>query len=145
MRFPISVLLVLVSLGCASCTPPAQAPATATGSWTVEAKSDWYDSVWGSSGSDVFAVGWDGLIIHYDGATWSPMDSGVSESLHGMWGSSGRDVFVLGARGTILHYSGTGWVAMESGTARHLQGVWGLPAATCLRSERPAPFATSTG
>jgi hypothetical protein len=32
--------------------------------------------VWGSSGSDVFAVGWDGTIVHYDGSSWSSMTSG---------------------------------------------------------------------
>ena len=29
--------------------------------------------VWGSSGSDVFAVGDNGTILHYNGSTWSPM------------------------------------------------------------------------
>jgi hypothetical protein len=27
--------------------------------------------VWGSSASDVFAVGWNGTILHYDGSTWT--------------------------------------------------------------------------
>jgi hypothetical protein len=33
--------------------------------------------VWGSSGSDVFATGKSGTILHYDGSTWSLM-SGVT-------------------------------------------------------------------
>ena len=33
--------------------------------------------VWGSSGSDVFAVGGAGTIVHYDGMAWSAMDSGT--------------------------------------------------------------------
>jgi hypothetical protein len=35
------------------------------------------ECVWGSSGSDVFAVGDKGTILHYDGSAWSAMDDGV--------------------------------------------------------------------
>ncbi len=64
-------------------------------------------SVWGSSGSDVFAVGDYGTILHYDGSTWSSIPSGTTNYLLGIWGSSGSDVFVVGDHGTILHYDGT--------------------------------------
>jgi hypothetical protein len=62
--------------------------------------------VWGSSGSDVFAVGNYGTIVHYDGATCTAMSSGTSVWLSGVWGSSGSDVFAVGEGGTILHYDG---------------------------------------
>lgn len=45
--------------------------------------------IWGSSGTDVFAVGWNGTIIHYDGSSWSSMNSGTIYDLHDIWGSSG--------------------------------------------------------
>jgi hypothetical protein len=60
--------------------------------------------VWGSSGSDVFAVGHSGTILHYDGTGWSAMISGTRNSLRGVRGSSGSDVFAVGWYGTILHY-----------------------------------------
>ena len=50
--------------------------------------------VWGSSGSDVFAVGDAGTILHYDGSAWTPMSSGTTDSLRGVWGSSGRESVV---------------------------------------------------
>jgi hypothetical protein len=62
--------------------------------------------VWGSSGSDVFAVGSGGTILHYDGTGWSAMSSGTNGLLGGVWGSSGSDVFAVGLHGTILHYGG---------------------------------------
>lgn len=52
--------------------------------------------VWGASGSDVFAVGEVGTIIHYDGSVWTSMDSGTTENLKAVWGSSGSDVFAVG-------------------------------------------------
>jgi hypothetical protein len=81
--------------------------------------------VWGSSGNDVFSVGYDGTILHYDGAAWSPMSSGTGYALRGVWGSSGRDVFAVGNYGTILHYDGVAWSPMSSGTGNWLYSVWG--------------------
>jgi hypothetical protein len=62
-------------------------------------------AVWGSSSSDVFAVGDYGTILHYDGSSWSPMTSGTTSHLRGVWGSSSSDVFFVGGGGIILHYS----------------------------------------
>ena len=64
--------------------------------------------VWGSSGSDVFAVGVGGTILHYNGGVWTTMTSGVTNSLFGVWGSSGSDVFAVGTGGTILHFGTLG-------------------------------------
>jgi len=81
--------------------------------------------VWGSSGTDIFAVGFFGTILHYDGVSWSAIQSGSTKNLEGVWGSSGADFFVVGNDGTILHYDGSSWVEMESGTTKHLHTVWG--------------------
>jgi uncharacterized repeat protein (TIGR01451 family) len=80
--------------------------------------------VWGSSGSDIFAVGDAGTILHYDGLGWSPM-SGTGAELRAVWGSSGSDVFAVGSAGFILHYDGSGWSDMSSHTGWTLYGVWG--------------------
>jgi hypothetical protein len=63
--------------------------------------------IWGSSESDVFTVGGNWDIIHYDGTTWSSMTSGTTNALQHVWGSSGSDVFAVGWGGTILHYTDT--------------------------------------
>ena len=55
----------------------------------------------------MFAVGWNGTILHYDGSVWSAMSSGTINTLYGVWGSSGSDVFAVGEYDTILHYGGT--------------------------------------
>jgi hypothetical protein len=62
--------------------------------------------VWGSSGTDVFAVGSVGTLLHYDGNDWTPMNSGTTENLFGIWGTSESDIFAVGGNGTILHYGG---------------------------------------
>ncbi|MBN1842461.1 MAG: hypothetical protein JW883_09315 [Deltaproteobacteria bacterium] len=87
--------------------------------------------VWGCAPTDVFAVGLFAYsdftrIFHYDGDSWSEMDSGTTENLYDVWGSSAADVFAVGTSGTILHYDGDGWSApMTSNTTENLNGVWG--------------------
>jgi hypothetical protein len=76
--------------------------------------------VWGSSGTDVFAVGDVGTIIHYDGFAWTSMNSGTTENLQAVWGFSG-----VGWNGIILHYDGSSWTEMESPATEYLSGLWG--------------------
>jgi|GEM_PF-765534 len=65
--------------------------------------------IWVNAPADIFAVGTDGTILHYDGTAWHPMTSGVTESLYAVWGTSGSDVYAVGTNGTILHYNGISW------------------------------------
>lgn len=81
--------------------------------------------VWGSSDSNIYAVGDNGLILHYSGTYWAIIDSRVSRQLNGIWGSTEADIYVVGADGLILHFDGTSWSEMESGTTETLTGVWG--------------------
>jgi hypothetical protein len=58
--------------------------------------------LWGSSGSDVWAVGDGGFILHYDGSAWSMERSNTMSDLRAVWGS-GSEVFAVGTGGLILH------------------------------------------
>ena len=83
------------------------------------------NAVWGSSASDVFAVGEVGTILHYNGSTWDRMSSATGKSLNSIWGSSSSDIFAVGNTGTILRYDGNSWKHMQSGTQNDLYGIWG--------------------
>jgi hypothetical protein len=61
--------------------------------------------VWGSSKTDVFAVGEGGMIFHFDGSVWKRQSSGTGIFLYGIWGSSATNAFAVGSSGEILHYS----------------------------------------
>lgn len=71
--------------------------------------------VWGSSPTDVFAIGGNGTILHFDGRHWTRMSVPGEPDLISIWGSSGRDVHAVGDRGVILHFDGQTWTALPSG------------------------------
>jgi len=81
-------------------------------------------SVWGSSASDVFAVGSScggGLIIRYDGNGWTNPSPGCGgfvgySSYSSIWGTSATDVFAVGTNwlppsslNFVIHYDGQQW------------------------------------
>jgi hypothetical protein len=87
-------------------------------------------SVWGSSGSDIFAVGYPG-IYHYDGSNWSQMVSSgpLSTYVYAIWGTSGSNVFAGKMDGAIYHYDGTSWTQMDTGgNNKVIWNIWGISA-----------------
>jgi hypothetical protein len=88
--------------------------------------------VWGSSSSDVYAVGepaitfpTSGLVLHWDGTSWSQLTIPDVPTLRAVWGSGPRDVFAVGGGGTVLHYDGSTWKIMAAPKTQSLNGVWG--------------------
>src|SRR5262249_33282380 len=68
-------------------------------------------SVWGSSANDVYAVGSDSTIVHYDGTTWEEAarmvpDGSTSFTLQSVWLDRQGDVWI--ADGNRIRH-GTGW------------------------------------
>lgn len=81
--------------------------------------------LWGTSGSDVWAVGDGGTAMHYDGQTWSLQNTGTKNALNGVWSASAGSAWVVGDSGTALHWDGSKFVSETSGTSSHLNSVWG--------------------
>ena len=90
------------------------------------------NGLWGSSGSDVFAVGDSGTILHYDGTAWSAVPSPTTDNLNGIWGNSATHAFAVGDNGTILQYDGLNWLTVPSTTTNNLNSVWGYFRHICL-------------
>ena len=66
-------------------------------------------SVWGISSSSIYAVGSNGLILHYDGQAWNRMDSPTARTLTSVWGSTDNNVYAVGDDGTVLRFNGLEW------------------------------------
>jgi photosystem II stability/assembly factor-like uncharacterized protein len=85
-------------------------------------------SVWGSSLSDLHAVGQNGVIVRWDGTMWRQVPSPFSELLLGVWGTSPSNAWAVGIQGTILRWNGTSWSHASSPTGGSLFGLWGRSA-----------------
>jgi Big-like domain-containing protein len=81
--------------------------------------------VWGVSDDDIYAVGLAGLVMHFDGTSWTPIATGNDLNMESVWASSATDVFAVGASGRIIHFDGNGWTIQNSGTTENLGEVYG--------------------
>ena len=86
-----------------------------------------YD-IWGSAADNVYAVGFNGTIVHYNGTDWSVEYTGGTTPVwfNSVWGSSDSNVFVSGSDGALLHYDGASWSVLPTRTGEDLWDVWGL-------------------
>lgn len=79
--------------------------------------------VWGTSPTDVIAVGAASTILHFDGTDWRPEKAPRSHEYTALHGSNG--VFVAASRGGGLSVRRKGqWKELDSGTPEDLWDVW---------------------
>ncbi|MBM3908128.1 MAG: hypothetical protein FJ363_08645 [Gemmatimonadetes bacterium] len=70
--------------------------------------------IWGSSASNIFAVGSGGKIVRFNGTSWSPMSSPTSRLLVRLSGSSASNVWAVGDS-VVIRYDGTQWSDVNLG------------------------------
>jgi hypothetical protein len=66
-----------------------------------------YSDLWGTSSTNIYAVGEGGSVLHYNG-TWSPVASGTTASLSSIWGTAANDIYAAGDH-VLIHYDGASW------------------------------------
>ncbi len=92
-------------------------------------ETGWLLSTYGASDDNVFAVGGEptnGVIMHFDGTEWSPVDVGMPVPLlNWVHGFGGDDYFIVGNGGTILRGDGETFTKMDAPTTEDLWGIWG--------------------
>jgi hypothetical protein len=86
--------------------------------------------VWGSGPTDVYAVGWAGEILHYDGGAWAIADPGSGDAafLTSVSGTSPDNVLAVGRtddlRGLACYFDGSLWTKATFGGVQELRGAW---------------------
>jgi hypothetical protein len=74
---------------------------------------DVFISILALDDNDVWICGVGGLLVHWDGKGWSPVDSGVPNNLWALGGSA-NDLWAVGESATRIHYDGTSWTVDSS-------------------------------
>lgn len=83
-----------------------------------------FEAIDGRSETDLFAVGWQGAIWHYDGGRWSQENSSTTHILGNVCCGPDEQVFACGRRGTLLSRTAGGWQAVEHKTTE--EDLYGL-------------------
>jgi hypothetical protein len=88
-------------------------------------------SAWGTGPDDLYVVGgplgnsgFSAVAVHYDGAAWTQLSPGGSDSFWWVSGSGARDVWMVGENGRITHWDGAAFQDHPRLTTATLWGVW---------------------
>jgi len=89
--------------------------------------------LWGFSASDAWAVGQAGVLVHWNGSTWTAVSSGTTAKLSGLRGAASNDVWAAGINQTpnitdrevVIHWNGTSWAAAPKPAGALLSAIWG--------------------
>ncbi|MHC5018991.1 MAG: hypothetical protein ACYTGX_02535 [Planctomycetota bacterium] len=86
------------------------------------------NGVWGATASDVWAVGEGGVLLRYNGTSWSVYRAPVegAAALNDIHGVSGTDAWAVGDGGTLLHWNGTSWTSFTAPSGQDLRGVFAV-------------------
>lgn len=94
-------------------------------------------AVWGSAKNDVWAVGSNGTVLHWDGVAWVTTPTTRVNTFNAVWGSGPNDVWIASATDTIFHADGftgasTPWTRVptpiEEGADAPVFTIWGSSA-----------------
>lgn len=86
------------------------------------------NAIWASSERNIYAVGDDGLVVHFDGDAWSTISLGTSNHLHAVGGTGATDLYIGGDSSFARHWNGSGWspVTMFPAIASRITSVFAL-------------------
>jgi len=129
-QITVEEILSAVADALAGCTPVSS-------EWVQVDPTIALQDIWGASLTDIYVVGAAGRVLHFDGNTWMPMQSGTELTLLAVWGFAPDDVYAVGfnpqsfgnpaaQKGIILHYDGVAWSEVQHGqTDTFFRDVWG--------------------
>ncbi len=108
-----------------------------------------FRAVWGTSANNVWVVGAGGSIMHWDGALFSPVQSGTGSDLFSIWGSGPSDIWIGSTAGLVLRWNGTTFTPTAITGSQDVTGIWGsgpndvwfLDGSTTLRRWNGSTFA----
>lgn len=86
-------------------------------------------AIFGHSASDIYVGGVSGRFVHFDGTTWTRIDTPIGSDVTGIWGSAPGTVYVSAANGSIRRYTGggyTGFTTVSPVSGRILRAMHGL-------------------
>lgn len=94
--------------------------------WTSMIESNSLTDIWGSDLNNIFAVGSNGTILHYNGSTFQTMESNTSRSVEAVFaGETGGWASAAGWFGEMFYFDGSTWTPAANPTTDWINDLWG--------------------
>lgn len=80
-------------------------------------------------GGSFYGVGNNGVVVHYDGTSWTHMATDTQKNLHAIWGyeKAGDTVlYAVGENGKVLKFEAGKWSTVITGVYSNLNDIFGL-------------------
>jgi hypothetical protein len=82
--------------------------------WPQKGNAPGFEAIHGFDANNVYAVGWEGGIWHYDGQHWVQIDSPTSNILTDVWCADDGNVYACGRAGLLLRRGRSGqWQILD--------------------------------
>ncbi len=81
--------------------------------------------LWAQASNDVWGVGVDGALIHFNGSNWEDHSFSTTQDLLAVTGFASNNVWAVGTGGAILHWTGSNWTPSPSNTQAAVTSIWG--------------------
>ncbi len=78
----------------------------------------------GFDATDVYAVGADGLVLHFDGIEWRPEDLSTERDFHGLWCADGGSIVAVGDDVLAVKKDDL-WSVQEGADLGSMHKIWG--------------------
>jgi hypothetical protein len=82
-----------------------------------------FEDLSGFDGNDIYAVGWNGEIWHFNGKSWKQIDSPVSSLLSSVCCTEDGFVYAVGHDGMMVMGRDDNWTIVETGLKENLMDV----------------------
>ncbi len=138
MSWPPASTALLLAVALSACTPDVDlatsaAPDASPPRWAVVASTTPVDlrAIHGTAADDIWAVGDNGVALHWDGSRWSAVATNTSVDLVGVWAHTRDDAWAFGGGNPggprFLRWNGTAWNPVTPSLPRPIfpRAVWG--------------------
>ncbi|MCG3173991.1 MAG: hypothetical protein GMKNLPBB_02208 [Myxococcota bacterium] len=72
------------------------------------------NAIWGANADDIWAVGENGFMVHYDGLRWNFVTPPIREDMKAITGTASNNIYAVSEKGSVLHYDGAAWKVIPS-------------------------------
>lgn len=83
--------------------------------------------MWGTTAKNLYAVGAQGTLVHWDGGGWSMQPTFTKQDLLGVYGTDALHIWAVGWAGAAGYYDGLTWKTIPvQGAGANLHGVYAV-------------------